>query len=259
VPFVRAGGHRLEYEWIGAPAAVAPTLVFLHEGLGSVSAWRDFPASLADRTGCGALVYSRWGHGRSDPLQLPRPVDFMHDEGLGTLPDLLGAFGIDAPILVGHSGGGSIALIYVSANLGPVRALILEAPHVFVEDLSVASIAEIRTAFETTDLPAQLARHHGPNTEAVFRGWNDVWLSREFRSWDITDCLPRVTCPVLLIQGEDDEYGTLAQVETIAQHVRGRIETLILPACGHSPHRDRRDAVERAMATFIESVLDPRP
>ena len=161
--WVRAAGHRLEYIWIGPPPDQAPTLVFLHEGLGSVSLWRDFPSALADRTACGALVYSRWGHGVSDRLEGPRSVAFMHDEALVTLPEVLAALNVRQPILVGHSDGGSIALIYAGAAAGPLVALVLEAPHVFVEDLSVKSIAQIKDTYEGTDLGARMARHHGDN------------------------------------------------------------------------------------------------
>ena len=248
---VRAAGHELEYVWIGPPPESAPTLVFLHEGLGSVSLWRDVPASLAERTGCSALVYSRWGHGRSDGLDGPRATTFMHDEALVALPEVLHKLKVRHPILVGHSDGGSIAIIYAGAQRFPVSALILEAPHVFVEDLSVESITRIKGTFETTDLPRRLARHHGANTETVFRGWNDVWLDPEFRRWNIDASLPAIQCPILVIQGEDDEYGTMKQVEAIEARAGGPVEVLRLPACGHAPHVDQRERALDAMAAFI--------
>ena len=165
--------------------------------------WRDFPVTLAERTGCGALVYSRRGHGQSDRWDEPRSVRFMHDEALATLPRLLERLGVTAPIIVGHSDGGSIGLIYAGAQAGPLLGLILEAPHVFVEDLSVTSITAARTAFEDGDLRTRFQRHHGDNTDGVFRGWNDVWLSAEFRSWNIEDSLAGILVQTLVIQGRD--------------------------------------------------------
>jgi pimeloyl-ACP methyl ester carboxylesterase len=259
VPWLRVNDHDLEYAWLGPPPAGSPTLVFLHEGLGSLSQWRDFPAAVCARSGCSGLVYSRRGHGRSDPLDGPRAIDFMHAEALDELPQVLSALGIVGPILVGHSDGGSIALIFAGARPGDVRGLILEAPHVFVEDVSVASIARIRTIYETTDLRTRLARHHGENTDTMFRGWNDVWLRPEFRQWNIEEFLRGVTCPVLVIQGEADEYGTRRQVDAVGASVRGRFEALMLPNCGHAPHVDQRPLVEAAMARFIRAlVTEPR-
>ncbi len=244
------GGHSLTYRWIGPPPSDAPTLVFLHEGLGSVTQWRDFPDAVAAGTGCGALVYNRRGHGTSDPLEGPRAADFMHDEATGDLPAVLHALGVTRPILVGHSDGASIALIYAGSRLGPLEALVLEAPHVFVEDLSVESIARMKTIYDGTDLPTRLARHHGANTERMFRGWNDVWLSPAFRDWNIEPYLSRIDCPVFVLQGEDDEYGTVAQVEAIARQTRD-CQTLVLADCGHAPHLDQREAAEQAMGAFV--------
>jgi pimeloyl-ACP methyl ester carboxylesterase len=254
MPFVDIADVRLEYEWIGPASGNEPTLVFLHEGLGSVSLWRDFPRVLATRTGCGALVYSRLGHGRSDPLPAPRTPRFMHDEALITLPRLLRRFSIENPVLVGHSDGGSIAIIYAGSGLGPVRGLLLEAPHVFVEDVSVASIERVRGLYESSDLRTRLARHHGANTDAMFRGWNDVWLLSEFRDWNIEEYLPRIQAPILLIQGESDEYGTRRQVEAIADNAGGSVSTLLLADCGHAPHVDRSNDVLEAMAGFIDEL-----
>lgn len=258
--FLHAGGRRLEYVWHGPPPGEAPTLVFLHEGLGCVSLWRDFPARLAEATGCGALVYSRAGYGRSDPVPLPRPVRFMHDEGLRVLPEVLDAAGVRDAILVGHSDGASIALVHAGSGAADrVRALVLEAPHVFVEDVSVASIAAIGEAYRDTDLRARLARHHGGNVDCAFHGWNGVWLDPEFRAWNIEDCLPRVAVPVLVVQGEADEYGTVAQVEAIRRQAAGPVETVILPGVGHSPHRDAPDATLEAMARFVGRVVGASP
>jgi len=252
--FVNAGGHRLHYEWHGPGPGTAPALVFLHEGLGCVSMWRDFPARLAEATGCGAMVYSRWGYGRSDAIDQARPVSFMHDEAEGPLPELLNHFGIEDAILVGHSDGASISLIYTGRIGKYVRALILEAPHVYVEDFNIRSIEEIKTVYETTDLRDRLARHHGDNVDSAFRGWNDVWLDPEFRKWNIEDCLPGVRVPTLVIQGRDDQYGTADQVDAVCRQVAGPCETLLLAECGHSPHREQTEATFAAMKSFIDRV-----
>ena len=252
MPFLTAGGHRLEYERIEGSIDV-PALVFLHEGLGSVALWRDFPAKLAAATGHPAIVYSRYGYGASDRLKAPRGVDYMHREALETLPGLRQALGLEDVILIGHSDGASIALIHAGSGRWPVRALILEAPHVFVEDVSVASIAAARQAYATTDLRRRLARYHD-DVEGAFRGWNDIWLAPEFRAWNIEEYLPGVRRPVLAIQGADDEYGTLAQLDAIERAVAGPFERLVLAECKHSPHRDQEEAVLAAMGGFIARI-----
>ncbi len=249
--FVSIDGARLEYVWYGPSPVHAPTLVFLHEGLGSVSQWRDFPAALCSRTGCGGLVYSRRGHGKSDAFMRPRSVRFMHDEALLVLPRLLQMFEIARPILVGHSDGASIALIYAGSGHGHPLALALEAPHVFVEEITVSRIAEVRDLYANTDLRTKLARHHGPNVDTLFRYWTDVWLRPDFRAWNIEEYLPSVECPVLVIQGNDDEYGTKRQVETIVSALGDRCDVLMLDACRHSPHVDQRAIVEKTMARFV--------
>jgi len=247
--FVTVQGHPLEVLRIAGTSRDAPTLVFLHEGLGSVSMWRDFPEKAARATGCAAVVYSRYGHGRSEVLREPRRVDYMHVEALAALPELLERLGIGAPVLVGHSDGGSIALIYAGAK-DRVKGLVLMAPHVFVEDLSVESIAAAKTAFETTDLPEKLARHHA-DAAKTFRGWNDIWLHPDFRQWSIEEYLPRVDCPLLAIQGFDDEYGTMAQLDAIAKQAGGTVELLRLADCRHSPHRDQPAVVLEAISRFV--------
>jgi pimeloyl-ACP methyl ester carboxylesterase len=255
-----AGGSRLEYEWHGPRPEAAPTLVFLHEGLGCVTMWRDFPARLAAATGLGALVYSRAGYGGSDPVPVPRPLRFMHDEALLVLPEVLKAVGIREAILVGHSDGGSIALIHAGGvPATKVQALILEAPHVFAEDLSVRSIALAAESYRQGDLRARLERHHGANVDVAFWGWNRAWLDPGFRSWNIEEYLPRVQCPVLVIQGEDDEYGTLAQIAGIKAGCGGPVLRLVLPGCGHSPHRAQPDGTLLAMANFVGGVLRTAP
>jgi pimeloyl-ACP methyl ester carboxylesterase len=249
MPFVDAGGHRLEVARIAGDAS-RPTLIFLHEGLGSLAMWRDFPAKLAQATGAPAVIYSRWGYGRSDPLTAPRETRYMHDEALITLPALREKLALEDVVLVGHSDGASIALIHAGSGHWPVRALVLEAPHVFVEDISIAGIAAARQAYATTDLRQRLARYHD-DVESAFRGWNDIWLDPAFRSWNIEEYVPGVHRPVLAIQGEEDQYGTLAQVGAIERGVAGRFEKLVLANCGHSPHRDQEQAVLTAMADFI--------
>jgi pimeloyl-ACP methyl ester carboxylesterase len=253
MPFVTVKGRRLDYELIAARDEGAPTLILLHEGLGSIAQWRDFPTRLAAATGCAALVYSRLGYGRADRLTQKRRVDYMHGEALEILPALRDALAIADPILVGHSDGASIALIHAGARRWQVRGLVLEAPHVFVEDVSVASIEAAREAYETTDLRARLARYHD-DVDGAFRGWNDIWLDPAFRAWNIEDCLPRIACPTLVIQGADDEYGTIAQLDAIATQIGGPVETLLLPDCRHSPHRDQADATLAAMTRFVATL-----
>jgi pimeloyl-ACP methyl ester carboxylesterase len=247
--FVTVQGRRLEYRRIASSRPARPTLVFLHEGLGSAAMWRDFPDRVAEATGCGALVYSRYGYGRSDVLERPHRVDYMHREALDFLPELLDKLGIDDPLPVGHSDGASIALIYAGAH-HPARGLALLAPHVFVEDISVESIAKAKVAFETTEMPRKLARHHA-DAAKTFYGWNDIWLHPEFRSWNIEAFLPDIRIPILAIQGEDDEYGTMRQVEAIAAQAGGPVELVKLTDCKHSPQRDQPEAAADAIARFV--------
>jgi pimeloyl-ACP methyl ester carboxylesterase len=225
-----------------------PTIVFLHEGLGSVALWKDFPAELVQRTGLPAVVYSRRGHGHSDPDRLPRAPSFMHHEAEVVLPALLDALALDEVILFGHSDGASIALLAAARRDPRFRRLVLLAPHVFVEELSIASIVVARDAFANGDLRERLGKYHADATH-TFRAWNDVWLAPAFRDWDIRDRLAEIACPILLIQGRDDEYGTLAQIDAIAASTGA--DVLILDNCGHSPHRDRPDMVLAVAAAFM--------
>ena len=250
--FVTVKGRKLEVSRIAGPDHDAPTLVFLHEGLGSVSMWRDFPQKAAAATGCAVVAYSRYGYGQSEVLRGPRAVDYMHVEALEVLPELLDKLSIRDPVLVGHSDGGSIALIYAAMS-DSVKGLVVMAPHVFVEDISVKSIAEAKTAFEGTDLAQKLGRYHA-DAAKTFRGWNDIWLHADFRSWNIEEVLPRIHCPVLAIQGFDDEYGTMAQLDAIAGRTGGPIELLRLADCRHSPHRDQPAVVLEAMVSFIDRL-----
>jgi pimeloyl-ACP methyl ester carboxylesterase len=249
-----AGGHRLEAEWHGPPPERAPTLVFLHEGLGSLSAWKDVPARIADACGMGALVYSRWGYGKSDPRTPPWPLSYMHVEALSSLRQVLDAADVRDAVLVGHSDGASIALIFAGSGLpqaARVRSLVLLAPHVFVEDVSVSSIAATADAYRTGDLRERLERHHGANVDDAFWGWNRAWLDPGFRTWNIEEYLPRVRVPSLVIQGRDDPYGTLAQVDAVERGAGAPVTRLVLDACGHSPHRDQPDAVVDAIRRFV--------
>jgi pimeloyl-ACP methyl ester carboxylesterase len=249
-------GRRLEYRWIGPRSADAPTIVLLHEGLGCLGMWRDFPDRLASATGCGALVYSRMGYGASDPVRGMRPIRFMHDEALDVLPAVIERFKLEEVILFGHSDGASIAVVYAGARRGPVRALVLEAPHVFVEPVCIEGITRIAADYETTRLRERLARHHGLNTDSMFRAWTDVWLRPEFREWNIEEYLPAIECPVLVVQGEDDRYGTLRQVDAVVTRVKGPAESLLLQHCGHSPHSERPEEVLEATARFVRETLD---
>jgi pimeloyl-ACP methyl ester carboxylesterase len=231
----------------GDPAP--PPLVLLHEGLGSVGLWRDFPAALHRATGLRTIVFSRFGHGRSDTPPRPRTPTFMHEEAREVLPALLDRLDVERPILVGHSDGGSIALIYAAGH--DVTALALLAPHVFVEDVCVAAIAEVDAGFEER-LRERMARHHD-DPVVTFRGWADVWLDPDFRDWNLEPLLPSITAPTLVIQGRDDEYGTLAQIDTIAAAVPAPVEKLVLPG-GHSPHLEQPDAVLQAIAEFVRRL-----
>ena len=249
-------GRRLEVTRYGPPPDKAPTLVFLHEGLGCVAMWRDFPAKLAAATGCGALVYSRLGYGLSDPCNLPRPVRFMHDEGLLSLPDLIEAAGIRKCILIGHSDGGSIAIIYGGGTPAhPLHGLITEAAHVFCEEVTLDSIRKAKTQYLKGDLKAKLTKYHGTNTENAFWGWNDVWLHPDFIDWNIESYLSDIRVPILAIQGEDDQYGSLAQIDSITELAGAGTEKLILKNCRHSPHRQQEARTFNAMLSFISRVF----
>ena len=242
----------VEVVWYGEAPASAPTLVFLHEGLGSAKQWRDFPERIARATKLRAMADSRHGYGGSAAITLPRPLDYMQREAKELLPRLLDELSISSAILVGHSDGASIALVAAATDAAPrVKALVLEAPHVFVEDVSVASIAKAREAYETGDLRDKLAKHHGANVDLAFRGWNEAWLDPEFRKWNIEEYLPRIEVPVLVIQGESDPYGTRAQVDAIVRQAHGRVEVVMLADCGHAPHRERPVETEAAMVAFL--------
>jgi pimeloyl-ACP methyl ester carboxylesterase len=251
MPFTTAAGRTLAYEWVGESRAGSPTLVFLHEGLGSIRQWRDFPARVAAASGCRALVYDRYGYGQSDVLAEPRrTVRFMHEEALRALPELLTSLAVDKAFLIGHSDGASIALIHAGAGY-EVLGVAAMAPHVFIEPVCLTSIDKAAHAFETTELASRLGRYHR-DARKTFYGWADVWLDPDFKCWDIRDdYLPNIGCPVLAIQGYDDEYGTLAQLDEIAQRVKGPCELMKLQNCGHAPFRDRPEKTLDAVVRFV--------
>jgi len=243
-------GLKLEYRDFPPTAEGRPTLLLLHEGLGCVSMWRHFPEKLAAATGCRLIVWSRAGYGGSEAYPEARTPRYMHREGEEILPAFLAALGIERPLLIGHSDGGSIALIFAGAFPEVPLGIAIMAPHEFVEEVTLAGIRMAKTAWETTDLPKKLARYHHEQTERVFGDWNDTWLSPAYRDWNIEEYLPKIRCPVLAIQGEDDEYATMRQIDVIAEQVPGT-QLLKLPQCGHSPHRDQEAAVLEALAAFI--------
>ena len=252
---IEVGGHRLEVLRIGGMNPSGLGLILLHEGLGSVNQWRDFPQALAAATGSLVFAYSRAGYGRSSPVPLPRPLSYMHDEARDVLPGVIEAAGFSHAVLVGHSDGASIAAIYAGSLARPdLAGLVLMAPHFFVEDVSVESIAEARRAYEIDDLRQRLKRHHGDNVDVAFCGWNGAWLDPQFRQWNITEYLPHIRVPSLLIQGEDDRYGTLAQIDAGQRLIAGSVERLVLAACGHSPQRDQPEKTVAAIAHFVEGL-----
>jgi pimeloyl-ACP methyl ester carboxylesterase len=255
MPVVKAARRSLSYEWIEGGAPARPTLIFLHEGLGSIRQWRDFPLKASAATGCRALVYDRYGYGQSDVLAEPRrEVRFMHDEALEVLPELRARLGIEDAILVGHSDGASIALIHAGAGHA-ARGIVAMAPHVFIEPVCIDSIRKAANTFETTDLPVRLGRYHR-DARKTFYGWADVWLDPHFERWDIRDdYLPGVRCPVLAIQGYDDEYGTMAQLDETARRVAAPCELLKLERCGHAPFRDQPDETLAALTRFINQRI----
>lgn len=251
--FLDLDGAKLEYRlW---PGRRKTGLVLLHEGLGSVSMWRDFPERLRQASGCGVFAWSRRGYGGSSPAPLPLTVGYMHEEARHWLPLILQAAGFDEMVLVGHSDGASIAAIHAGEQPDPrLRGLVLMAPHFFVEDISLLSIAEARAAYETGDLRSRLERHHGANVDGAFWGWNRIWLDPAFRDWDIQAPLRTIEVPTLLIQGSDDEYGTLAQFEAARSAIAASLTAVVLPQCRHSPHRDQPDATVDAIMTFLSSL-----
>ena len=253
--FLDISAHRLEYRMIGPRPDAAPTLVLLHEGLGCVGLWGDFPDKLQKATGCGVFVYSRAGYGQSSPVKLPRPLTYMHDEARDTLPQLLDAIGFQRGLLIGHSDGASIAAIYAGTHQDHrLGGLVLIAPHFFTEDPGIASIAEAKKAYETGDLKPRLGKWHA-RVDNAFYGWNGAWLDPEFRKWDITEFLAYIRVPILIVQGEDDQYGTVAQIKAAERECYCPVEVALLPGVKHSPQRDAPEATLKAIADFVARVL----
>ena len=252
---IEIAGRRLEVlELAGAPGAdAASPIVLLHEGLGSIGLWRKLPEQLAASTGRRVVAYSRSGYGASDPAPLPRPVRYMHEEALEVLPAALDRFGLKRPVLVGHSDGASIALVHAGGSGREVAGLALLAPHVLVEERSLEGIRAAREAYLHGDLRSRLARHHS-DVDNAFWGWNDVWLSPGFREWNLESYLPAVSCPVLVVQGEDDPYGTTLQVDRIAEGCAGPVTVRVLAACGHAPHLEQTDETVDAITGFVRGL-----
>lgn len=252
--------HRLEGAFYTGERG-KPCLVLLHEGLGSVALWRDFPERLVSATGCSVFLYSRYGYGESTPNSVYKTdARYMHREALDVLPLVLRRMGIHNPILIGHSDGGSIALIYAGGTAFPIAGLVTLAAHVFVEPICIAAIEAARGSYATSGLREKLSRYHA-DPDGAFQLWSQAWLSDGFRQWNLERYLPSVTAPVLVLQGDQDAYGTEAQVTTIAQGIQSggnkRVNTHILPRCGHSPHRDRCDAVLDLIAGFVRATSTP--
>ena len=253
--FLRIGASDLEYRMIGPSPADAPTIVMLHEGLGSAGLWGDFCVKLQAATGAGVFAYSRAGYGASTPAKQPRPVDYMQIEALDVLPKLLDAIGFRRGLLVGHSDGASIAAIYAGSHQDHrVEGLALIAPHFIVEDISVASIAEIKTAYETGGLREKLARWH-KDVDNAFYGWNSAWLDPKFRNWDISEVLAYVRVPIAILQGVDDVYGTLRQIEIAQEECYCPVDVTVIPGAGHQPHREAPGATLDAISEFANAVL----
>jgi pimeloyl-ACP methyl ester carboxylesterase len=259
IRFVDVGAHRLEYVDIPGHQVQRPPLVFLHEGLGAVSPWRDFPANVARATGCRTIVYSRYGFGRSSRRQAPYTPRFMHEEALELFPALRAALDVAGPVLIGHSTGASMALIHAGAPGSDVEGVVAMAPLVFVEAFNLDSIRRAQTLYADTDMRAKLARHHD-DVDGVFFGWNDIWLHPDFASWSIRDDLSGVRCPILASIGADDEYSTAAQIDAIAQHATAAesFDYLKLADCRHSPHRDQPAIVTEAIVRFVDSLARPQ-
>ncbi|RMF11987.1 MAG: alpha/beta hydrolase [Alphaproteobacteria bacterium] len=259
--FLDANGTRLEYAWWGTPRNDGAAIVLLHEGLGCLDLWREFPEALAAWSGLPVFAYSRAGYGRSDPVPLPRPRSYLHDEARQVLPHVLEAAGIARAVLVGHSDGGSIALIAAASEdlKDQICGVVTIAAHVFVEDITVRGVQAARQAFLRGDLRRPLARWHGDNVAIAFHGWNDTWLDPAFGDWNIEELLPRITAPSLVIQGSEDQYGSPAQVAAIAAGVAGPVQTWLVEGAGHAPHQDRTDAMLDRIASFAEQHLLQEP
>lgn len=251
----------IEYQFIEADSDAAPIIIFLHEGLGSISMWRQWPEQVCRALNCRGLVYSRYGYGQSTPRlpNVPHTSAYLHDEAYNDLPALLTALALnhEKVVLYGHSDGGSIALLFAARYPELVHAIAVAAPHIFIEDITIKGIQDARQIYANTDFASRLARHHR-DPDSVFRSWNDAWLTPEFRQWNIESVLGQIRCPVLAIQGVDDEYGTLEQIKGIQ---RGAPQTrlCIIPDCGHSPHRDQSETVIHELGQFLQHIRTDTP
>jgi pimeloyl-ACP methyl ester carboxylesterase len=253
--FLRIGDSELEYQLMGPPPSDAPTIVMLHEGLGSLALWGDFLDRLQAATGVAVFAYSRAGYGASTPVTLPRPLDYMSREALDVLPAVLDAIGFSRGLLLGHSDGASIAAIYAGGTGDHrVRGVVMISPHFVVEDISVASIAEIKRTYETTDLRTKLARWHR-NVDNAFYGWNDAWLSPDFRQWDISEYLAYIRVPIAILQGEADQYGTIRQIEIAREECYCPLDVTMLSGVGHAPHRETPEQTLTTVSEFVNRIL----
>ena len=252
---ITIGETLLDGAWFGPKRQDSPTIVMMHEGLGSVSTWRNFPERLAKATKAGVFAFSRAGYGRSSPAQLQRPIDYLQREAIDVLPKVLDAIGFQRGILLGHSDGGSIAAIYAGSRQDHrVRGLVLIEPHFFVEDMNIDAIRKTAGDYETTDLRTRLARHHA-NADDTFRGWRDLWLDPRFKSFDIREELNYVRVPILIVKGEDDPYSTLAQIRVAENECYCPVESIVVPNARHAPHHDQPELTLEAIASFINHIL----
>jgi pimeloyl-ACP methyl ester carboxylesterase len=252
---IAVGGARLEYRMIGPRPDEAPTIVMMHEGLGSVTTWGEFPHKVAERAKAGVFVYSRAGYGKSSTVTLPRPLDYMQREATDVLPKLLDAIGFRRGILLGHSDGATIAAYYAgSVQDHRVRGLILMAPHFFMEASNIAAIRKTVETYQTTDLRARLARHHA-DVDVAFGGWSEAWLDPGFANFDTTDALAYIRVPVLIVQGKADPYGTLAQARVAYEECYCPVETLLMPGVGHAPQREKPEETLGAIAAFADQIF----
>ncbi|MBM3403990.1 MAG: alpha/beta hydrolase [Bacteroidetes bacterium] len=256
--FRELDGKSIFFQWYNSHllAGQKPFLIFLHEGLGSIGQWRDFPALLADQVQCPALLYDRYGYGRSTEITSPRTISFLHDEALLFLPDLLKSLEVASlpHIIVGHSDGGTIALIYAGAFPLNTKGVITEAAHVFSEQETLGGIHRVVEEYQQRGLRNVLEKYHGNKTESMFRSWTRVWLSPEAAGWNIESFLPGISCPLLVIQGMEDQFGTPAQVDAIVRQVSSPAKPLMIPGCGHIPHKQAQELVLREMNDFILSI-----
>lgn len=259
--FVVVAEKRLEYAWVNRmPEKDEPVLVFLHEGLGCIAMWRTFPAQLCEACDLPGLIYTRAGYGRSDGIDLPRPITYQEDEARVTLAGVLDALGIERAILIGHSDGGTIALIHAALDTNRrILGAVTMAAHVFNEEICLDGIREARKVWETTDLRDKLKRFHGDNVDTAFYGWNDTWQREDYWHWNVEKYLPDISCPILVMQGRDDHYGSEAQVDAIVEGAGGPAEKLMIPECGHNPHFDQADATISAISRFVQVFHDSKP